>query len=145
VHTKTMAEEHMSNDEFFGQLSDLLKSPHIAGHGSIYLTQKRLTYSLDPSSPSTPAEKIADNPLWDLNPPNPLPILVRATDGKSKVHRKKGEKVKLSTVVKPEDIEGFFVKYAEVAKKGFEGLKPKVRRKGKKKGKGKGGKKEEGT
>jgi len=109
---------YLTREQFFGQLSDLLKSPHIAGHGSIYLTQKRLTYSLDPSSPSTPAEKIADNPLWDLNPPNPLPILVRATDGKSKVHRKKGEKVKLSTVVKPEDIEGFFCQVCRGSEEG---------------------------
>jgi len=36
---------------------------------------------------------------------------VRATNGESKEGRKEGKKTKLSTVVKPDDIDGFFLKY----------------------------------
>ncbi|TKA69273.1 hypothetical protein B0A55_08515 [Friedmanniomyces simplex] len=139
-----MAREHLSNDEFFAQLASLVEKTHQKGHGSIYMTHKRLTF--DTSKPSPPTAKVPDDPLWDLHPPNPLPLIVRATDGKShelnaegtaKDRTKNSEKVKLSTIVQPEGIEAFFARYAEVCKAGMKGLKRRDRSKRKKKEKGK--------
>ncbi len=75
-----------------------------------------------------------DDPLADLHPPHPLPVLIRATDGKSKEHRK--EKVKLSTVVESDALDGFYARYAEVCKAGMQALK-KRDRSGRKKAKAK--------
>ena len=74
------------------------------------------------------------SPFPDLHPPHPLPVLIRATNGESK-EKKKG-KIKISTVVPADELEGFFAKYAEVWKAGMSGLK-KRDRSGRKKGKGK--------
>jgi len=60
--------------------------------------------------------------------------LIRATNGKSKEHRK--EKVKLSTVVEPDALDGFYTRYAEVCKSGMHALK-KRDRSGRKKAKAK--------
>ena len=76
----------------------------------------------------------SSSPFSDLHPPHPLPVLIRATNGKSK--DKKKDKIKISTVVQADDLEGFFVKYAEVCKAGMNGLK-KRDRSGRKKGKAK--------
>lgn len=92
-----------------------------------------VTFDVD-SAPSPPA-KIADDPFWDLNPPNPLPIIVRATDGQSIKSDKKTrnpDKVKLSTIVQPDDIDTFFARYAEVCKAGMQSLKKRDRSKRKK-------------
>ena len=73
-------------------------------------------------------------------------ILIRATDGntnapnlkkdsKDKV-AKKSQKVKLSTIVQPDEIEAFYVRYAEVCKAGMTGLKKRDRRGRKAKTKG---------
>lgn len=70
-------------------------------------------------------------PLWDINLPGPFPILIRASNGKSKELR--SEKVKISTVVQPEDLEAFFKQYSDVCKSGMQALKPKDRSKRKKK------------
>jgi signal recognition particle subunit SRP14 len=77
---------------------------------------------------------VQDDPLWDLNPPNPLPIIIRATDGRSqsKDGKRKKDKIKLSTVVQPDDIESFYAKYAEVCKAGMQSLKKRDRSKRKK-------------
>jgi signal recognition particle subunit SRP14 len=85
------------------------------------------------SAPSTPT-KVADDPLWDTHPPSPLPILIRATDGKtqSKDGKKNKQKVKLSTVVQPDDLEAFYARYAEVCKAGMQSLKKRDRSKRKK-------------
>lgn len=84
----------------------------------------------DPKSP----QKVQDDPLWDLNPPNPLPIIVRATDGKSqsKDRVKNKEKIKISTIVQPDDTESFFARYADVCKAGMQSLKKRDRSKRKK-------------
>ncbi|KAK3058356.1 hypothetical protein LTR09_001434 [Extremus antarcticus] len=135
-----MAKAHLTHDQFFTQLSALLTATHSSGHGSIHLSQKRLTFDTTSSSGPT-TDKIPDDPLWDLHPPEPLPILVRATDGKSTKGEKRiknPDKVKLSTVVKPDEIEAFFARYAEVCKAGMAGLKKRDRSK-RKKGKGKKG------
>ncbi|KAK3698795.1 hypothetical protein LTR37_016799 [Vermiconidia calcicola] len=152
-----MASGHLSNDEFFTKLTSLLEKTQKAGHGSVHFTQKRSLKS--PSSPTpspnlthlvtydtdaapSPA-KVADDPLWDLNPPYPLPLVVRATDGESTKGDRKTknpDKVKLSTIVQPDDVETFFTRYAEVCKAGMQSLKKRDRSKRKKdKGKKKKG------
>ena len=73
-------------------------------------------------------------PLADLEEARkPAPVLIRATDGKSGEKRK--QRIKLSTVVEPEALEGFFARYADVCKTGMVALKP--RDKSKKKAKAK--------
>ena len=70
-----------------------------------------------------------------------MPILIRATDGKGD----KGKKTKLSTIVEADELEGFFMRYAECWKAGMSGLKRRDRsgRKAKAKGKKKKGKEED--
>jgi signal recognition particle subunit SRP14 len=67
---------------------------------------------------------------------NPLPILIRASNNKSSAKagtdREDISKIALSTVVKPDDLDGFFVRYAEACKTGMSGLKKRDRKKGKK-------------
>ncbi len=60
---------------------------------------------------------------------------------------KRKERVKFSTVVQAEELEGFFARYADVCKGGMAGLKKRDRsgrKKGKKKGKGGEGEKKKG-
>jgi signal recognition particle subunit SRP14 len=64
--------------------------------------------------------------------------LIRATNGKSKEHREKGEKEKLSTIVHVSGLEEFFQQYADVCKKGMEGLRKRDRKARKRKEKEKG-------
>ncbi|KAL2109555.1 hypothetical protein VUR80DRAFT_2299 [Thermomyces stellatus] len=122
-----MADSHLSHDEFFGKLADLFDSRKGTNHGTIYLVQKRLSYNQDIPKPSP------DNPMPDLEPPQPLPIIIRATNGKSK--EKRDKKVKLSTVVNPGDLDAFYARYAEVCKAGMTALKPRDRSKKKAKAK----------
>ncbi|KAI7325241.1 hypothetical protein KC315_g8022 [Hortaea werneckii] len=125
----------LSADDFFTQLASLIEKTQQKGHGSVYLTQKRLTFNTsNPSDANAPAQKVADDPLWDLHPANPLPLIVRATDGKSQSQdrKKNKDKVKLSTIVQPDDVEAFFGRYAEVCKQGMQSLKKRDRSKRKK-------------
>ncbi|SPQ25862.1 2f355dcd-c458-49a0-8dde-586c3c0cd0da [Thermothielavioides terrestris] len=85
------------------------------------------------TAPTSTASSTADDPLADLHPAQPLPVLIRATDGKSKERR--ASKVKLSTVVDPADLEAFYARYAEVCKAGMSALKPRDRTKRKAKAK----------
>ncbi|KAI0397509.1 signal recognition particle 14kD protein [Xylariaceae sp. FL0594] len=119
---------HLSNDEFFVKLGELFESRKGKDHGSIVLTQKRLTYDQPLPEASTDATTFSD-----LHPSQPLPILIRATNSKGKEDRKAKEKIKLSTVVDPEALPAFFERYAEVCKAGMGSLKPRDRskRKGK--------------
>ena len=114
-------------------------------HNSVLLDKlltNLVTFAID-SAPTPPA-KVADDPLWDLHPPDPLPLIVRATDGKTTQNdwkKKNPDKVKISTIVQPEDIEAFFARYADVCKAGMQSLKKRDRSKrkkdkGKKKNKG---------
>lgn len=65
-----------------------------------------------------------------------MPILIRAhnnrSDKKAGTDRKDVDKIALSTVVKPDDLDSFYVKYAEACKTGMSGLKKRDRKKGKK-------------
>lgn len=63
----------------------------------------------------------------------PKPLIIRATNGKSK--RQRDLKVKMSTIVQPNDIESFYVQYADVCKAGMAALKPRDRSKKKAKAK----------
>ena len=83
------------------------------------------------SSSPAPGE---DASLADLHPSKPLPVLMRATNGKSGKDIK--QKIKFSTVVQPENLEAFYTRYAEACKLGMQGLK-KRDRSGKKKAKAK--------
>ncbi|OAL01274.1 signal recognition particle, SRP9/SRP14 subunit [Phaeosphaeriaceae sp. SRC1lsM3a] len=129
-----MGREHLTNDEFFTQLGNLFEHNRKKGHGTVYLTQKRLTFD-STSAPPSPA-KIADDPLWDTHPESPLPILIRASNNKSSkkagTDRDNVSKIVLSTVVKPDELDGFFVRYAEACKTGMSSLKKRDRKKGKK-------------
>ncbi|ORY67069.1 signal recognition particle 14kD protein [Pseudomassariella vexata] len=117
----------LSNDEFFAKLGELLEGCKGKSRGSIFLTQKRLSYEQDIPEPTS------ENVLPDLHPPRPLPVLIRATNGKAGDKRK--ERVKLSTIVEPHAIPEFFTKYADVCKMGMAALKPRDRSKRKTKGK----------
>lgn len=83
--------------------------------------------------------KHADDPEWDLHPPSPLPVLIRATDGNSQTQdrKKNKDKVKLSTVVQPDDMDAFYTRYADACKTGMASLKKRDRSKRKKAKKGK--------
>ncbi|MCJ1485138.1 hypothetical protein MMC06_005311 [Schaereria dolodes] len=131
-----MASSHLSIDDFFAGLSELFDSRKKADHGSVFLTQKRLTYgtSLSQSPSASPGTKELDDPFADLHPASPLPIIVRATNGKSK--EKRSDKIKLSTVVEPDALEGFYTRYAEICRSGMQGLR-KRDRSGRKKAKAK--------
>ncbi|CAG8977137.1 hypothetical protein HYALB_00003358 [Hymenoscyphus albidus] len=128
-----MAKEHLNNDEFFAQLATLFES---STHGSIYLTQKRsmsaLTYGT--SAEPTPQEATEpQTPFPDQSLASPTSIIVRATNGKSKAARAEGKKIKLSTIVEYDALEGFFTRYAEVCKGKMSGLKKRDRSKAKEK------------
>jgi signal recognition particle subunit SRP14 len=74
--------------------------------------------------------------LWDTHPEDTLPILIRASNNKSSkkagTDREDINKIVLSTVIKPDELDGFFVRYAEACKNGMSGLKKRDRKKGKK-------------
>ncbi|KAF5706965.1 signal recognition particle subunit SRP14 [Fusarium globosum] len=122
-----MADSHMSHDEFFAKLGELFNHRKGSDHGAIYLSQKRLTYGQDIPSPSE------EEPSPDIHPGKPLPLIIRATNGKGKKNR--SSKAKLSTVVNPVDLDAFYVRYADVCKAGMTALKPRDRSKKKAKAK----------
>ncbi|KAE8356591.1 signal recognition particle, SRP14 subunit [Aspergillus coremiiformis] len=120
---------HLGHEEFFSSLADLLSKASQKARGSVFLTQKPLI-----DSTASSEDKSSSRPS----------ILIRATDGNTnapnpknnKVEKKTVSKVKLSTIVAPEDLEAFYTRYAEVCKTGMTGLKKRDRKKGKAKGKG---------
>ncbi|KAI1656138.1 signal recognition particle 14kD protein [Daldinia decipiens] len=116
---------HLSNDEFFVKLTELFDQKKGKDHGSIVLVQKRLTHEQPVPEPTS------GTILPDLHPPQPMPVLIRATNAKGKKRRE--DKIKLSTVVEPDALPAFFDRYAEVCKAGMATLKPRDRskRKGK--------------
>jgi signal recognition particle subunit SRP14 len=78
-----------------------------------------------------------DSPQLDTNLDTPLPLLIRATNGKAKTKRE--DKIKLSTVVAPDALDAFYARYVEVCKAGMASLKPRDRTKRKAKAKKKKG------
>ncbi|MCJ1437678.1 hypothetical protein MMC27_007065 [Xylographa pallens] len=90
--------------------------------------------SLSYGNVSTKETQTLDDIFADLHPEAPLPVLMRATNGKPKDEN--SEKIKLSTIVQPDALEAFFIRYAEVWKSGMHGLR-KRDRSGRKKAKAK--------
>ncbi|KAE8144009.1 signal recognition particle, SRP14 subunit [Aspergillus pseudotamarii] len=121
---------HLGHEEFFSSLSDLLSKTSQKARGSVFLTQKPLIDSTASSENASSSSRPS--------------VLIRATDGNTnapnpknnKVEKKTVSKVKLSTIVAPEDLEAFYTRYAEVCKAGMTGLKKRDRKKGKAKAKG---------
>lgn len=112
------------------------------------LTLEKVSY--DPSSQPAKTSPTTQDSLEDLNSPTaPLPILIRATDGKAskpsafhasaangtdsqKPGQSRKKKLKLSTIVQPNDLEAFYTRYAEVCKVGMAAGLKKRDRKGRK-------------
>lgn len=92
-----------------------------------------MTYSSDTAPSPT---KVADDPLWDTHPENPLPVIVRASDTKEDKakdgSRRDKPKEKFSTIVQPDALDRFYVRYAETCKAGMSALKKRDRTKRKK-------------
>ncbi|KAI9797897.1 MAG: hypothetical protein M1833_005097 [Piccolia ochrophora] len=125
-----MSEKHLTTEDFFVRLSELFESRRDKDHGSIYLTQKCLSHATSSNPKTSPTNTGAG----DSESASPSSILVRATNGKSKEHRK--EKIKISTVVDSDALDTFFTRYAEICKSGMQALK-KRDRSGRKKAKAK--------
>ncbi|EFX00804.1 signal recognition particle [Grosmannia clavigera kw1407] len=113
----------LSNDEFFSRLGELFDAQKGKEHGAIYLSQRRLARGEGGASLHI-SGKPADAPQ---------PLIIRASNGKSKKLRK--YKIRLSTTADPDDLEAFYARYAETCKAGMTLLKP--RDKSKKKAKAK--------
>ncbi|KAH7119149.1 signal recognition particle 14kD protein-domain-containing protein [Dendryphion nanum] len=129
-----MPHEHLNNEEFFTQLTNLFEHNRKKGHGTVYLTQKRVAATSDKNV--NLATKVIDDPLWDTHPESPLPVVIRASNNKSTTgtdpKREDIDKIRLSTVVQPEQIDAFYARYAEVCKAGMGALKKRDRTKRKK-------------
>ncbi|QUC18815.1 uncharacterized protein UV8b_03056 [Ustilaginoidea virens] len=108
----------LPHDEFFSKLALLFSQRRDTPHGAIYLSQKRLSFG----QAGTDAESGTGTGTG-----TPFPVIVRASNGKSKQRR--ADKVKLSTVVQPHDLDAFYARYADVCKAGMAALKPRDRSK----------------
>ncbi|KAK4653178.1 hypothetical protein QC762_505790 [Podospora pseudocomata] len=118
--------KHLSQDEFFTALTALFTTQKQSQKGTILLTQKR--YSYDESAKETLSEQEHEETLTTTTLPQ-APILIRASNSKPKEARNEGKKVKLSTIVQPDDLDSFYARYADVCKAGMSGLKPRDRTK----------------
>lgn len=144
---------YISTEQFFSSLSNLLSSTSQKSRGSVFLTQKPLPVSPAPAaaadaSQEEPSRQQPQKPAiliratdGNTNAPNPKTTTTTNKDSKSKTNNKKKDttetpKVKISTIVAPEDLEAFYARYAEVCKAGMSGLKKRDRKKGKAKAKG---------
>lgn len=83
------------------------------------------------SSGLLPTESGALPSFADQDPGKPIGVIFRASNGKSKRHR--ADKIKIATVVKPDDLVSFCERYAEVCRAGMDALKKKDRSRLKKK------------
>ncbi|PLB45780.1 signal recognition particle, SRP9/SRP14 subunit [Aspergillus steynii IBT 23096] len=129
---------HLAHDEFFTSLSTLLTTTSQKARGSIFLTQKPLLTDASNTGESSSPSILIRATDGNTNAPNPKSS--KAADAKSKPNKPSSQKVKLSTVVAPEELEAFYARYAEVCKAGMTGLKKRDRKRGKAKGKGAAGK-----
>lgn len=121
------------------------RSPPSASPASLARTPRTASSPASPTTPSGASADHLDAALAELEAPGePLPLLIRATNGKGK--EKRHEKILFSTIVQPDEIEGFFTRYAEVCKGGMSGglRKRDKKGKGKKKTKGREGKEKVG-
>jgi signal recognition particle subunit SRP14 len=108
------------------------KAPYVQSY-IIHQEDTTLTVPVtyDQTSSKSPADKVPADPLVDLHPTLSLPVIVRASDGKtqSKDRVKNKDHVKISTIVQPDDLEGFFTRYADVCKASMLSLRKRDRRK----------------
>jgi signal recognition particle subunit SRP14 len=97
-------------------------------HRDLYLT---VSVTYDQTSSKSPTDKVPADPLVDLHPTLSLPVIIRASDGEtqSKNRVKNKDHVKISTIVQPDDLEGFFTRYADVCKASMLSLRKRDRRK----------------
>lgn len=114
--------------QFFKEVTNLLAKN--GSKSSIYLTQKRLSYTVDAEiegvAPFSDLSKEVKPVLHEYNPDSKqYPILIRVTDG----NKDKSARIKLSTVVEPENLDTFWNEYTNVMKAGFVGLKKKSKSK----------------
>ncbi|KAI5820882.1 signal recognition particle 14kD protein-domain-containing protein [Pyronema omphalodes] len=106
-----MPQERLSNEQFFIKLTELLASATAANKHGVFLTQKAVNPVRDPGQPASS-------------------LLIRATDGQ----KDKSTRRKIATIVAAEDLQTFFLQYAEVAKRNMGSLKKRdKKRKSKKK------------
>lgn len=92
-----------------------------------------MSYGSEPEKPST-----SGGSFPDLHRSTTVPIILRATNGKTNKETKSKEgRINISTIVEADAIDTFFSRYAEVCKAGMSGLKKRDRSKGKKKSKAK--------
>ncbi|KAI5481624.1 signal recognition particle, SRP14 subunit [Pseudohyphozyma bogoriensis] len=126
----------LSNSEFLTQLSNLFASRQ--AKGSVFITQKRLTYQAPTAegdaemaeaegSGAGHAEGEADEDEREW------PCLIRATDGQSK----STTKIKISTIVQPQDYTTFSTAYGNLLKASMSSLRKKRKAKGAAKSKAK--------
>lgn len=114
-----------NNSDFLQKVNEELSSNE--GKSSVYLTQKRLSLTLEPAT----ADNINDLSSNVVHHPNDFPsntqsypVLIRFTSG--------DKKSKVSTVVEPANLDKFWTEYALILKNGFVGLKKKEKKKAKK-------------
>ncbi|KAL5343386.1 signal recognition particle, SRP14 subunit [Aspergillus crustosus] len=134
--------EPLGHEEFFTSLTTLLTNTSQKSRGSVYLTQTPLLHpTADSSTDQTQPSILIRATDGNTNAPNPRshPEL-KLKDKNAAKQKKKETKVKLSTVVQPADLEGFYARYAEVCKAGMTGLKKRDRKLKKAKAKGGAGK-----
>jgi signal recognition particle subunit SRP14 len=90
-----------------------------------------MTFNTDFSPPSP--TKVVDDPLWDTHPETPLPVVIRASNNKSDeregTDRENIDKIKFSTIVQSDELDAFFVRYAEACKTGMSALKKRDKKK----------------
>ncbi|GAQ39306.1 hypothetical protein AtubIFM56815_007722 [Aspergillus tubingensis] len=128
---------HLGHEEFFTSLTTLLNTTSQKTRGSVYLTQKPLLNTNTTTESASQPSILIRATDGNTNAPNP-----KTAEAKKKVSKtgSAASKVKISTVVSPDDLEAFYARYAEVCKAGMTGLKKRDRKKGKAKGKKEGGK-----
>ncbi|KAG5421350.1 hypothetical protein I9W82_000440 [Candida metapsilosis] len=121
----------LENSQFIKQLNESVTNNN--GKSSIYLTQKRLTSS-DESSNSSNIDDLPTKviPNQQIQNNSSYPVLVRVSMNSKNNKDKKQTKLKLSTVVEPDQLNQFWQQYIRVLKNGFVGLKKKEKKKSKK-------------
>jgi signal recognition particle subunit SRP14 len=107
------------------------KTPYVRSHTTLPIHYLTRVVTYDQTAAKSPSEKVPGNPLSDLHPTLPLPMIMRASDGEtqSKDRVKNKDHVNISTIVQPDDLEAFFTRYAEVCKATMLSLRKRDRRK----------------
>ncbi|PYH38658.1 signal recognition particle 14 kDa protein [Aspergillus neoniger CBS 115656] len=99
---------HLGHEEFFTSLTNLLNTTSQKTRGSVYLTQKPLlnTNNTTTESASQPSILIRATD-GNTNAPN-----LKTAEAKKKVSKtgSAASKVKISTVVSPDDLEAFYAR-----------------------------------